>query len=126
MRTVDVGELLDAEAARGGERGMEVASALLRDWDLVVLVAHWGDVRVSLPGELRVRDGADAWERLWEVATIDLDQVATMLGTTIANGIRKLDRAAELRLVRPDGTVDPVALRAARALVASELTRRKR
>lgn len=114
------------EGFRASERsGQEVAAAMLLDFNLAILVAHWRDVRVTAEdGPAELGGLADWWEALWDGSVIDYDQVSRMIDVDLDVAIRLVDRAVELRFVYPDGTTNEKVMLEARALVGAEIKRR--
>lgn len=95
---------LDAHRARETPAGAMIA---LADPGLSALLALWPLARIRVVG-----DGSPAtWAELWdsERVAVDVAHVATLLGTDLNNATRIVERAIELRVVYPDGTIHAAA-----------------
>ncbi len=113
-----------ADFKRSERRGAEIGSAYMHDVRLAILVTHWEHVRnVPTKQEIGLGGHADWWEALWGNCITDYDQICVMLDCDLNEAIKLVDRAAELRLLYPDGSVNQMALLLARGLTATQVGR---
>lgn len=84
----------------------ESVALLLQDPVLLRYCICFRQVKVR-----RVLDWVDeaSWEALWRCVVVDVDAIATLADDVPAVGLRQVERIKGLRLVFPDGTIQPMA-----------------
>ena len=100
-------------ATEQGDAGRpERLLAILNDDEAIRLLAAWPHIKRR---GVRAKDGG------WGSVTWDTAQAASVSGMATASAARHLQRLRDLDLILPDGTRDPVADKALRALIGQRL-----
>ncbi|MFQ5503435.1 MAG: hypothetical protein ACE5F1_01405 [Planctomycetota bacterium] len=118
--TVTLADIL-AEERNADRPGAASAAAMLDDWRLVLLVLSWPQVQIEQLSEWDRVSRNPTWQGLWATVRIDEGQLGAILGLSDGEAMRVLDRAIELRMIYPDGTVSDSASEAAGSLTAVAL-----
>ncbi len=82
----------------------ESAALLLNDGALLKYCVVFKQVK---PKRLDDYPMENTWAALWDCVLVDVDTIATLADDVPAVALRNLERIKGLRLVYPDGTVQP-------------------
>lgn len=98
----------------------EAAALVVEDRGLQKLLAAWPMVTIQAPACAAL---ADDWPALWQAVQPDMEQLAALAGLQRGPAMVLYQRARDLRLIYPDGSVHAVARMVLQKRIKDALTK---